>query len=282
MNFANEPTSPEQPDPERIALITGASSGIGAAFARHLAAAGYRLVLTARREERLAALAEEIRQQHAVAAEVLPADLACNEGIAHVEQRIANLPPLAMLINNAGFGTSGNFVEVDCAKHLAMIQVHIVASTRLCRAALPAMLNQHRAAIINVSSVAAFLPGPGNANYSASKSYLVTFSKALRTEVAAAGIRVQALCPGFTYTEFHDTAEYAWFDRSMVPKRLWMSADEVVAHSLRALEQSRRVVVMPGFRNRLLVLLYNNNITRSLIAAARRAVMAKRTREGKQ
>lgn len=266
----------DHPGFEKIALITGASSGIGAVFARHMAARGYRLVLTARRKERLEALADEVRQRHNVAAEVFAADLARSEDIARLEQHIADLPPLTLLVNNAGFGTSGNFAEVDLDKQLAMIQVHITASVRLCRAALPPMLKQRRGSIINVSSVAAFLPAPGNVNYSASKSYLVTFSKALHSEVAESGLTVQALCPGFTYTEFHDTPEYDWFDHSMVPKWMWMSAEEVVAHSLSSLERSRRVVVVPGFKNRLVVLLYNNLLTRSLLAAARRVVMAKR------
>lgn len=266
----------DHPGSEKIALITGASSGIGAVFARHLAARGYRLVLTARRKERLEALADEVRQRHNVAAEVFAADLARSEDIARLEQHIADLPPLTLLVNNAGFGTSGNFAEVDLDKQLAMIQVHIAASVRLCRATLPPMLKQRRGSIINVSSVAAFLPAPGNVNYSASKSYLVTFSKALHSEVAGSGLTVQALCPGFTYTEFHDTPEYDWFDHSMVPQWMWMSAEEVVAHSLSSLERSRRVVVVPGFKNRLVVLLYNNLLTRSLLAAARRVVMAKR------
>ncbi len=176
-----------------VALITGASSGLGAVFARHLAAKGYDLVLVARREERLAALAAELQQQYSISVEILVADLARPADVERVEGRIAGIEDLDVLVNNAGFGTTGRFAEVDLAKSVAMVEVHVVASMRFCRAALPGMIARRRGALINVSSVAAFAPLPGNANYAASKAYVLTFSKALHAELRESGIKVQAL-----------------------------------------------------------------------------------------
>jgi short-subunit dehydrogenase len=240
----------------KTALITGGSSGIGATFARQLAAQGYDLALVARRRERLAELAGELQQAHDVCVEVLAADLADPAGVEQVEKRLGEIEDLAMLINNAGFGTTGRFAAVDMASQLAMIQVHVVATVRLCRAALPAMLARNQGAIINVSSVTAFIPLPGSVNYSASKAYLVNFSEALQAELIGTGIKVQALCPSFTLTEFHDTPEYAKFNRARVPGFMWMSAEEVVADSLKALKRER-VTHVSGLRNRLLIALVN-------------------------
>ncbi|NJP05900.1 MAG: SDR family oxidoreductase [Chloroflexaceae bacterium] len=235
------------------ALITGASSGIGAAFARHLAAHGYHLVLVARREERLHALAQEISDAYQIQVTPLVADLACPSDVTRVEQHVMRLTDLDILINNAGFGTSGHFAEIDLDMQLDMIQVHINASVRLCRAALPGMIERQRGLLINVASIAAFLPAPGIVTYAASKNYLVTFSRALQAELVGTGVLVQALCPGFTYTEFHDTPEFATFQRSNVPAPLWMFADDVVNESLATLAHNRTVVV-PGLKNRLLLL----------------------------
>jgi hypothetical protein len=233
------------------ALITGASSGIGAAFARQLAAQGYRLVLVARREERLAALSAELAQRHGVTAESLPADLSSPEGVERVIQRIGQLEALDLLLNNAGFATSGEFAEIDGARHADMIHVHVMASVLLTRAALPGMLARRRGAIINVSSVAGFLPLPGSVTYSASKAYLKFFSEALHAELDGAGVRIQALCPGFTLTEFHDRPEHGKFDRSRVPAGFWMSADEVAVASLEALARDQAVCI-PGLKYRII------------------------------
>jgi len=235
-----------------MALITGASSGIGAAFARQLAARGYDLILVARRSERLAQLAAELEEQHAISAQTLVADLSTADGVARVVDRVAGLEALDMLVNNAGFGIVGKFAEDDLARHMDMIHVHVIASVHLCRAALPAMIARRRGSIINVSSISAFVP-VGNVTYTSTKAYLVAFSEALQVELAGAGVRVQALCPGFTYTEFHDTPALAGkFDRSRFPRMMWMPAEKVAAKSLKALERGR-VVYIPGLGNRLLV-----------------------------
>lgn len=249
------------------AIITGASSGIGAAFARRLAAFGFDLLLIARRQDRLNTLAAELQDRHAITAEVLVADLSRLGDVERVERQIAALDSVGILVNAAGFGTVGDFAAVDLVKHLAMIDVHVVASVRLSYAALPAMLARGQGAIVNVSSIGAFLAGPagrGNVTYCATKAYLLAFSQALFEEVREAGIRVQALCPGFTYTAFHDTPEYAAFDRSQVPAVLWMSADDVVTASLRALARNQAVCI-PGARSQLLVALGRNGLTASLV-----------------
>ncbi|MCP4544285.1 MAG: SDR family oxidoreductase [Chloroflexi bacterium] len=241
------------------ALITGASSGIGAAFARQLAAQGHNLILVARRRERLAELSTELEEQHAISAQVLVADLATRDGIEQVEGQIAELDTLDILVNNAGFGIVGKFAEGDLGRHLDMIHVHVVASVRLCRAVLPGMIARDRGGIINVSSISAFTP-VGNVTYTSTKAYLVAFSEALQAELAGVNVRVQALCPGFTYTGFHDTPELIDdFDRARIPRMLWMSADRVVTGSLKALERGN-VIFIPGIRNRLLTAVSRSRI----------------------
>ena len=248
------------------ALITGASSGIGAVFARRLAAHGLNLILVARRADKLEALAQELKQRYSIDVELLVADLSTPDGTATVVARIEVIKPLAMLINNAGFGTTGTFLEVELAKQEAMLKVHIDAPLRLCHAALPGMLKQGHGAIINVASISAFLPVSGSVNYSASKAYLVNFSRALQTELADTGIKVQALCPGFTYTEFHATGDYTDFDRTRIPRGFWMSSEAVVIASLRDLARGRTVCI-PGFKNHLLTALIRNDVVTPLVRA---------------
>jgi short-subunit dehydrogenase len=251
--MANRFSSPllEVSSQPRTALITGASSGIGAAFARQLAAKGYHLILVARRGERLAALAAELRKDYPIAAEVLVADLSSLSNIERVERRIAELENLELLINNAGFGAPGPFAEVDLVRHMGMIHVHIIASVRLSRAALPGMMARRRGAIINVSSLASFVPMPGSTTYSATKAYLNVFSEALQAELKGTGVKIQALCPGFTHTGFHYTPEHGVSGPSRIPELLWMPAQEVATQSLNALSRGQ-VIFVPGLKNRLL------------------------------
>jgi short-subunit dehydrogenase len=232
------------------ALITGASSGIGEAFARKLASLGYDLVLVARRKEKLNAIAEDLKKC-SVTVEVLPGDISKDGDVSRIEQRIEALDTLTMLINNAGFGTHGAFADVDLEKSLAMIQVHVTASTRLAHAALPGMIARRKGTLINVASPSAFVSLTNHTVYSATKSYLISFSECLQLEVADAGIRVQALCPGLTYTEFHDTDEFEGMNRSRLPSFMWMSAEETVERSLNALNNGK-VVFVPGLVNHLM------------------------------
>ncbi len=250
-------------NPKGTVLITGASSGIGEAYARKLAEQGYNLVLVARRKDKLETIAQELKEKYSAVVEIICADLSKDEDIQKVEQRILEISDLTMLINNAGFGTTGRFAEVEKAKHIEMINVHISASLRLCRAALPAMINMNAGVIINVSSIAAMLPNANRVNYCATKAYLNMFSKSLQREVAEYNIKVQVLCPGYTLTGFHDTENFKDWSRSEIPKKLWMTAEEVVAISLKALK-SKKVVCIPGFKYRLLICLMNSKLLKPL------------------
>ena len=168
-------------------------------------------------------------------------------------------------MDNAGFGIPGKFAETQVDRHLAMMHVHVLASVRFGRAALPGMLARGRGAIINVSSIGAFMPKPGDVTYCATKAYLNTFSEALQAELRGTGVRIQALCPGFTRTEFLDNPEYEKHQvKTRIPEVLWMSAEEVVEQSLDALGQGR-VVCVPGFKNRLIVALARAGLTNLLL-----------------
>jgi hypothetical protein len=231
----------------RAALVTGASSGIGAAFARQLARRGYDLILVARREARLQALAEELAQRHGINVEVLVADLADPAGLAQVEAHVAGAHTLNLLVNNAGFGIPGSFIENDPERQEAMIRVHIEATMRLTRAALPGMLARGRGGVINVSSMVSFFPLAGSVVYAATKSYLTAFTEGLHEELGGTGVRVQALCPGFIRSEFKEVAEFS----APLPRFVWMSPESVAKQSLRDLDEGR-VISIPGLGYRLL------------------------------
>ena len=231
-----------------LALITGASSGIGATFARRLARDGYALILVARRLDRLEDLARELG-----GAETLAADLTDEAGLKLVEQRIAAAPELDLLVNNAGFGTMGRFFEVPVDGQDLMHRLHVMATMRLTHAALRGMVARGRGGIINVSSVAGFWQSPGSVSYCATKAWMNTFTELLYMELKIAGsaVKVQALCPGFTITEFHDVMK---LDRGRIPGWLWTKADDVVDASLAGLARGRLFVV-PGVFYKFLVAL---------------------------
>lgn len=250
------------------ALITGASSGIGEAYARELARLKHNLVLVARRREKLQTLAAELEKAYGVTVEVLAADLASEKGIVAVEKRLGENGGVDLLVNNAGFGTTGAFVDVDPKKQNAMMKLHVDVPVRLSRAALPSMIERQQGGIINISSISSFYPVPNRTVYGATKAAMNQFSASLAQEVARYGIHVQALAPGFTYTEFHDSPEFADWSRSQVAKALWMTAAQVVEISLAELIKNRRVVVIPGWRNRALVWLSTNSLTRPIMQAA--------------
>jgi len=254
--------------PRGRAVITGASAGIGEEFARQLAAAGFDLTLVARREERLAALAAELSAAYGIHAEARAADLSRDDDISALGNYLSGLPDLVLLVNNAGFGTRGTFSEVPLARTLDMIHVHVIASVALSRAALSGMESRGSGAIINVSSIAGFFPSSGGATYGATKAYLTAFSEALAAEMRDKGIKVQALCPGFTATEFHTVGEYEGYDRGQIPAPLWMPAGEVVAESLAELA-GNRVIVVPGARYRAIVAAANGPFGGRVRGAAR-------------
>ncbi len=235
-----------------LALVTGASSGLGAVFARKLSARGYDLLLVARDGARLAALADELSDAGATATSV-PADLTTDAGLDAVARTIADAEPLSLLVNNAGFGTKGELSDAPHDEQDRMLRLHVIAVNRLTQAALRRMKPARRGGIITVSSVASFANSSGNVNYCATKAYQRSFSEGLAIECARHGIRVQALCPGFTHTEFHD--RMAFDQRGKAPDWMWMRAKDVVETSLRQYEANGAVVCIPGAQYKGMVFL---------------------------
>jgi uncharacterized protein len=230
--------------------VTGASAGIGAAFAKRLAEGGYDLVIVARDRPRLEAQARDLRV-HGADVTVAAADLTAPGDLESIEKTLLEGPPLDLLVNNAGFSTAGRFHELDPAAEELEIRLNVQATVRLTHAALQTMVERGRGAVINLSSVAAFVPGPFTATYSATKAYIKSFTESLAEELRGTGVRVQVLCPGYTRTEFHDRAK---LQTSHIPSAVWMSSDAVVDASLSALERDV-VVCVPGFTNLAMVAL---------------------------
>src|SRR3954452_3208427 len=224
----------------RTALVTGASSGIGAEIARVLAARGCDLTLVARRGDRLEELAGELSGRGRV--DVGPADLADASGVATVEQRLRTAP-VELLVNNAGVGTGGSFHTLPIEAELQEIRLNVVAVVRLTRAALPAMVDSGSGGILNVSSLAGDQPLRGSATYAATKSYVTTFSESIAAELRGTGVHVTVLKPGFTYTEM--SGGEAPDPASFVGRRVWLQADVVARAAVDAVEKGRLICV-PG------------------------------------
>jgi hypothetical protein len=226
-------------------MVTGASSGIGEVFARKLANRGFRLILVARREDRLRELADELGPGN----EVIAADLSVAGDVARVEKAIVDCPRLELLVNNAGFGTRGRFWSSDLERQEEMHRVHVMATLRLTHAALRTMVPRKKGSVISVSSVAAFVTGPEAVSYCATKSWINAFTEGLDLELRSirSPVQVQALCPGFTLTEFHDVVKVS---RNSIPEWLWLKADDVVECSLRSLD-SRQWLVVPSWKYKM-------------------------------
>lgn len=238
------------------ALITGASAGIGAAFARELASRKVDLVLTARRLERLQRLASELRGKHAIKVEVIACDLADHDAPRHLTAQLEDRGiAIDMLINNAGYGVSGYFLSQPWQTQADFIQVLMTAPTELCHRLLPGMRERSHGRIINVASLAGHVPGSaGQTLYAGAKSYLIRLSQALQLEYGHEGVHTCALCPGFTWSEFHDVTGSREM-MSKMPSWMWMDAETVVHQGLDAVERGDAVYIN-GRVNRTIKLMF--------------------------
>jgi short-subunit dehydrogenase len=232
-----------------VALITGASSGIGAEFARQLVSQNFDLILVARREEKLNELSRELEQNYHINTEILLADLSVITECEKVVSRIKELDNLDVLINNAGFGINNTFFQIPHQLHVDMINVHFTCPVLLSHAAIPGMQKRKRGVIIFTASTAAINKSVMSVMYTNTKTAVTVFAELLRNNVKEREIYIQALCPGFTYTEFHDTESMKGFQRDWFPKESWMEAKEVVSLSLKAIK-NRETIFIPGEMNR--------------------------------
>jgi hypothetical protein len=238
------------PTSDTAAMVTGASSGIGAAIARELAQRGHNLVLVARRKDRLDALAEELTAEHDIRAEAVGSDLGKAASRQRLPARIESLGlEVTVLVNNAGFATNGPFHESDAARELEQVRVLVEAVVALTSAFLPGMVRRGKGAILNVASTAGMQPLPYSAGYSAAKAYVLTFSEALHQELHGSGVTVTALAPGPVTTDFWEISGWEVaggqsFERA-VPRPAWVTAEEAASAGVKGLEAGRRVVV-PG------------------------------------
>ena len=232
-----------------VALVTGASSGIGRSFAIALADRGHDLVVVARDQARLDELALEVRTAYGRSVDVLRADLTDPERLAVVEARVASStePTIELLVNNAGVGTAGVFADLEVDGEERQIHLNVIALMRLTHAALPGMIERGHGGVINVSSVAGYQPTPETATYAATKAFVTSFSEAVHEELKGTGVRLTVLCPGFTRTEFQANAGV---ESSDVPEFLWQTPDEVALAALDAYDRGRASVV-PGVYNKI-------------------------------
>ncbi len=230
-----------------LAMVTGASSGIGKSFAEILAARGTDLILVARNRERLEQLATTLRERHGRSVDVLVADLEQPKELALVEQRLRDDVRIDLLINNAGYGVTGSFADLPLERSLGQVGCNVVALTRLTHAALATMKPSRRGGIVNIASTAALLPTPYFSVYAATKAYVVNFSLALNEETKGHGVTVTVVCPGFTRTEFQSRADY---DATSMPGFVWQTADDVARESLAA-HAAGRTLCIPGLQNRV-------------------------------
>lgn len=229
--------------------MTGASSGIGVAIARELAARGHSVTLVARREERLLSLAREIETEYGITATALACDLGEQEPRDELESKLGDLGrSVEILVNNAGFGSRGQFASNDRGRMRDMVRVNVEAVVDLTSRFLPGMAARGRGAIINMASLAAFQPLPGSATYAATKSFVLSFSEAIHTELRGSGVTVTAVCPGPVKTEFVESAGMAGVEND-TPDLIWMSAEEVGRQAVAGTDHGKRVVV-PGTLNR--------------------------------
>ena len=243
-----------------LAVITGASEGLGKEFAQQLAAEGYNLLIIARRGHLLDELKANLEANDHVRVETLVCDLTKSEELKRVEDRLEKEESLEVMVNNAGFVFGNVFPDADPDLEETMIRLHILALMRLSRAALVPMCKRKKGYLINLSSVAAFFFGRDSVEYTATKGYALSFSKALQYDVRRFGVRVQALCPGFTRTAILSTELTKFFKKEDIPNWLWLTPEYVVRSSLNSIRRTSRVVCIPSLRYKIIVGLFGNSI----------------------
>jgi len=257
---------------ENLASITGAAGGLGAQFCWQLAERGYSLLLIDRDQSAIEELANAIAKKHDVNIDTRCVDLVDEVAVKALAEYLKSLEAVSLLVNNAGFGQSNYFVDINVDNHIDMINLHVQTPVRLCHAVLPGMIASQRGAIINVSSLSAWTPCAGIVQYSATKQYLVTFSEAMNEELKGTGVTMQALCPSFVKTKFFATEVMEAFDEKRIPKWLWVTPEEVVQCSLKHLD---RVIVIPGLFCRILGRLMRMPVAQPIV---RRVAKNKRQR----
>jgi short-subunit dehydrogenase len=247
------PEIEERPEFRKLAIVTGATSGIGKEFARCFARQGYDLLITGRRMDIITGVAYEIRKDYGVRVRIVIADLSVKEDVASLLQIVGQQNNIEVLVNNAGYGMKLSFSKDEIERQLDMISVHVDVPLMLIHKVLPGMIERRSGTIINVSSMAAYFPASGSTTYICTKSFLKSFSESLHLEVGRYGIRVQCLCPGFTFSDFHRNLDMLTngIQKGWIP---WMQPDDVVQVSLDYLDKGK-IICIPGFLNRLLVLL---------------------------
>lgn len=239
------------PSVRPLAVITGATSGIGAEYARRYAEMGYDLLLTGRREEKINILSKDLLSAFGISVEYVLLELSETEAVAAFARRLAGDKRISVLINNAGFGVGENFSDADFHSLVRMIRVHIDASLQFTQAVLPTFRMKQEGTLIYLSSLAGFLPLPGSAVYTGSKAFLRYFGESLFMELAGSGIKVQVLCPGFTRTDFHREMDIGP-DKEKGRSLPWMTPKRVVETSLKQLTKNKKPICIPGFPNKIL------------------------------
>jgi uncharacterized protein len=240
----------------KVAFISGGTGGLGAAFACHFAGQGYDLIVTGHPGDEVLLDIEDLKTSNNINVEILLGDLANEDDVARAEEVIKNNTEIEVLVNNAGFFFGKPFWQKDVVSLESMIKVHICAPVRLILAALPNMISNGKGYIVNMSSLVSFMPVPQDAMYSASKLFINSFMESLHISVRKKGIKVQVLCPGFiNNTNFHKRAGFMLDDHKTWNILPWMSPEKVVSVSVRNLKKRNKVIVVPGFRNKLIRLL---------------------------
>ena len=255
----SKPPGGENPDSRNLAVITGATSGIGKAYAEYFASQHYDLLITGRRKEVILPFARDLNARYGIQVEAVIADLSIREDIAKLISSLSRYNNVGALINNAGYGLDCRFSSDDLQHQMAMVKVHVNIPLMLIHKVIPDMIARKSGIIINVSSLSAFVPTAGNAMYTGTKSFLVKFSESLHMDLSHYGIKVQCLCPGFTHTDFHRShsllktinGKHAHMHSGLIP---WMKPEEVVKYSINCLSKAQ-VVCVPGFLNKVIRLL---------------------------